>query len=71
MRKKNLASKAIKKVTTTKACRRLKEIIEEAEMEISKAAFSRKISRENRAINKMEKNPKYFYTYIKSLNRNK
>ena len=55
LRKKNLASKAIKKVTTVKGCRRLKEIIEKAEMEISKAAFSRKLNRENKAIIKMEK----------------
>ena len=68
---KNLASKALLKVTTVKGCRRLKDIITEAELQLSKSAFSRKIARENKAIDKMKKNPKYFYTYVKSQTNKK
>ena len=49
----------------------INELISEAESELSKSAFSRKISKENKAINKMKKNPKYFYIYVKSQTNKK
>ena len=71
MRRKNLASKAIRKVKTIKGCRNLKEKIREAETELSKSSFKRKIDEENNAIDKMKLNPKYFYSYIKKKTKSK
>ena len=71
LRRKSLASKALRKVKTIKGCRRLKEKIEEAELELSKSMFKRKIEEENNAINKMKTNPKHFYTYIKKKTKSK
>jgi len=60
LRRKSLALKALRKVKTIKGCRRLKEKIEEAELELSKSMFKRKIEEENNAINKMKTYPKHF-----------
>ena len=68
---KSLSSKALLKVKTAKGCRRLKEKIIEAEQELSKEYFKRKVVKENEAIKKMELNPKYFFTYVKKLNKSK
>ena len=58
-------------MTTVKGCRRLNDIIAEAELQLSKSAFSRKIAQEIKAIDKMKKNPKYFYMYVKSQTNKK
>ena len=55
LRKKSLASKQLRQATSIKACRRLKNIIELAENELSKSYFKRKIIKENSAIEKLEK----------------
>ena len=64
LRRKKLASRAIKKVKTVKGCRHLREKIEEAEAELSKLHFKFKIEKENKAIEKM--NSKYFYTFVRN-----
>ena len=58
MRRKQLASAALKKAKTAERCRKLKEKISEAEKEISKSYFSYKINKENEAIDKMKENKK-------------
>ena len=65
LRRKQLASKALKTVTSVSKCRKLKDKIKKAEDELSKTYFTHKIRKENEAIAKMEENPKYFYTYVK------
>ena len=65
MRRKQLASAALKKAKTAERCRKVKEKISEAEKEISKSYFSYKINKENDAIDKMKENKKYFFTYVK------
>ena len=66
-----MASKALTKVKTKKGCKELKRKIEEAEKELSKSLFKRKIEEENLAIEKMKSNPKYFYSYIKRKTKTK
>ena len=71
LRRKSLASKALRKATTTKACRRLKDTIALAENELSKSYFRRKIIKEDEAIENLIKNPKSFYAHIKKLTNQK
>ena len=66
LRRKKLASRAIKKVKTVKGCKNLREKIEEAESELSKLHFKFKVDRENKAIDKMKVNSKYFYTFVRN-----
>ena len=66
LRRKKLASRAIKKVNTVKGCKHLREKIEEAELELSKLHFKFKIDKENKAIEKMKSNSKYFYTFVRN-----
>ena len=54
MRKKNIASQALLRVRTVKRGWKLKELIEAAEMELSKTAFPEKNVEENRTIEKMK-----------------
>ena len=57
MRRKNLASKALLRVKTLKGCSNLKDKIREAEREITKENFKRKLDLENKAIAEMNRNP--------------
>ena len=69
--KKNLASKALLKVKTIKGCNKLKDKIREAEIELTKENFKRKLDLENKAISEMNRNPKHFFKYVKKLTKNK
>ena len=71
LRRKSLASKALMKVKTVKGCRNLKLKIEEAEKELSRLLFKRKVEEENLAITKMKSNPKFFYTYVRKKTKTK
>ena len=71
MRRKQLASVALKKVKTAERCRKLKDKISEAEKEISKSYYAYKINKENDAINKMKENKKYFFSYVKKKQNDK
>merc|ERR1712240_614488 len=71
MRRKNLASKALLRVKTLKGCSNLKDKIREAEREITKENFKRKLDLENKAIAEMNRNPKHFFKYVKILTKNK
>ena len=71
MRRKNLASKALLRVKTLKGCSNLKDKIREAEREITKENFKRKLDLENKAIAEMNRNPKHFFKYVKRLTKNK
>ena len=68
-KKEKLASRALKDVKSVNRCRRLRDIVQESENQLSKSYFKRKILAENKAIEKMTKNPKHFYTYVKSKNK--
>ena len=69
MRRKQLASVALKKVKTAERCRKLKDKISEAEKEISKSYYAYKINKENDAINKMKEKKKYLFLICKKRNK--
>ena len=71
MRRKQLASIALKTVKNSERCRKLRDKISEAEKELSKSHFKYKINKENEAIDKMKENKKYFFTYVKNKQNNK
>ena len=71
LRRKQLASKALKTVKSAERCRKLKDKIATAEKELSKSYFKYKIDKENKAIDKLYENPKSFYTYVKSKTKEK
>ena len=71
MRRKQLASIALKTVKNSERCRKLRDKISEAEKELSKSHFKYKINKENEAIDKMKENKKYFFTYVKHKQNNK
>ena len=71
MRRKSLASKAIRKVKTITGCRRFKEKILEAQKELSKSSYKRKVEEENSALNQMKLNPNIFiHTSKRKQNQN-
>ena len=69
LRRKQLASKALKTVKTSERCRKLKDKISEAEKALSRSYFEYEIQKENDATEKMQDNPKSFYTYMRSKNK--
>ena len=69
LRRKQLASKALNIVKTSERCRKLKDKISVAEKALSKIYFEYKIQKENDAIEKLQDNPKTFYTYMRSKNK--
>ena len=69
LRRKQLASKAMKTVKTSERCSKLKEKIAEAERFLSSSYFNFKLDKENKAIDKMYENKKSFFTYMKSKNK--
>ena len=71
LRRKQLASKALKQVKSAEKCRKLKHKIKEVEKELSKSYFKMKADKESRAIDKMVENPKYFYSYMKNKTKEK
>ena len=71
LRRKSLASKALTKVKTPKGCKELKRKIEEAERELSRSLFKRKMDEEDIAISKMRSNPKFFFSYIRKKTKMK